>query len=50
LNANQYANEIHEPHLIPFMETIPDTPDHLFLAADGVPWHNGAKKRKLRED
>jgi len=50
LNANQYANEIHEPHLIPFMETFPDTPDHLFLAADGAPWHKGAKNRKLRED
>jgi transposase len=50
LNANQYANEIHQPHLIPFMRGFPDTPDHLFLAADGAAWHKGAKNRKLCED
>jgi transposase len=50
LNAVQYATEIREPHLVPFIESFDDSPDHLLLAADGAPWHKGVKNRKLREE
>ena len=50
LSAVQYATELHEPHLIPFLESFDVSPDHLMLAADGARWHKGPENIKLRED
>ena len=50
LNAVQYATELHETHLIPFLESFDVSPDHLMLAADGARWHKGPENTKLRED
>ena len=50
LNAVQYARELHEPHLIPFLESFDISPDYLMLVADGASWHKGPENTKLRKD
>jgi hypothetical protein len=36
LNVSQFAREIHEPHVIPFIWNLCDNPNHVYLAADGA--------------
>lgn len=50
LNAHQFATEIHQPFIIPFILAQDDTPDHIYLAADGATWHYGGENKKLREE
>ena len=50
LNAHQYATEIHQPYLIPFIETIDRAPETIYMAADNASWHNGAENKQLQED
>jgi len=50
LNASQFASEIHEAHIIPFIRSLCDNPNHIYLAADGAPWHRGPQNKKLQED
>jgi hypothetical protein len=42
LYTASYANELHEPHLIPFIEGLEDPQSHIYLAADGAgyQWEN----------
>ena len=50
LNVVQHATELHEPHLIPFLESFDVSPGHLMLAADGARWHKGPGNTKLCKD
>jgi transposase len=50
LNAHQFATEIHQPFLIPFILAQDDTADHIYLAADGATWHYGGENKWLREE
>ena len=40
LNAHQYATEIHQPYLIPFIEGINRSPGTIHMAADNASWHH----------
>jgi hypothetical protein len=48
LNTAQYANELHKPHLIPFLEGLEDPPSHIYLVADGAGYHNGKQNKELQ--
>ena len=50
LNAHQFATEIHQPCIIPFILAQAGPPDCIYLAADGAKWHYGAENKKLREE
>jgi hypothetical protein len=50
LNTAQYANELHKPHLIPFIEGLEDSPSHIYLAADGTGYPNGKQNKELQEE
>jgi hypothetical protein len=50
LNTAQYTNELHEPHLISFIEGLEDPPGHIYLAIDGASYHNGKKNKGLQEE
>jgi hypothetical protein len=50
LNTAQYANELHEPHLIPFIEDLEDHPSHIYLVADGAGYHKGKQNKVLQEE
>jgi hypothetical protein len=36
LNSHQYATEIHQPYLIPFIEGLDRPSDNIYLAADNA--------------
>jgi len=50
LNSHQYATEIHQPYLIPFIEGLDRPSDNIYLAADNASWHGGEENRKLEAD
>jgi hypothetical protein len=50
LNVSQFAREIHEPHVIPFIRSLCENPNHVHLAADGATWHKGPENTKLCEE
>jgi transposase len=50
LNAHQYATEIHQPYLIPFIEAINRAPETIYMAADNASWHAGLENKKLQEE
>jgi transposase len=50
LNSHQYATEIHQPHLIPFIEGLDRPSDNIYLAADNASWHGGEENQKLQAD
>ena len=50
LNSHQYATEIHQPYLIPFIEGLDRPSNEIHLAADNAPWYGGAENRKLMVD
>ena len=49
LNSHQYATEIHQPYIIPFILAQGKSPDHIYLAADGASWHSGGENKSLRD-
>jgi len=50
LNSHQYATEIHQPYLIPFIEGLDRPSNDIYLAADNAPWHAGVENRNLQAD
>ena len=50
LNAHQYATEIHKPIVIPFILAQGESPDHIYLGADGASLHYGGENKALREE
>ena len=50
LNSHQFAEELHKKCIIPFILEQGDTPDHIYLATDGVPWHFGGENKAIREE
>ena len=50
LNAHQYATEVHQPYLIPFIEGINRAPETIYLAADNASWHCREENKDLQEE
>jgi len=50
LNAHQYATEIHQPYLIPFIEGINRSPGTIHMAADNASLHKRLENKELQED
>lgn len=36
LNAVQFAQELHKPHIVPFVCTLSNKPSHICIVADGA--------------
>ena len=49
-NAFQFASEIHQPYIIPFICGLYANPNHIFLAVAKAKWHQGPDNKKLCED
>ena len=49
LDSYQYATEVHEPVLIPFLYSLNRPMDSIYIAADGGPHHKGEINRSLTE-
>jgi len=50
LNSHQYATEIHQPYLIPFIQGLDGPSNDIYLAADNTPWHAGVENPNLQAD
>ena len=50
LNSHQFAQEPHKEVINPFTCKQEGAPDHIYLAADGAPWHYGGENTKLHEE
>ena len=50
LNASQFASKMHKSHVIPFIRSLCDNPNHIYLAANGATWHHGPENKKLQDD
>ena len=50
LNASQFASEMHKPHVIPFIRSLCDNPNHIYLVVDGATWHHGLENKRLQDD
>ena len=50
LNACQFAREIHQPHIMPFIHGLYAILDHTYFEVDGAIWHQDPTIKKLHED
>jgi hypothetical protein len=48
MNTDQYTHEILEPHLIPFIKSLPGDPSEYFIVEDNLRAHTGRKQNAVR--
>lgn len=50
INVFQFVSKIHKPHVILFIQSLCNNPNHIYLAVDGATWHHGPDNKKFRKD